>query len=337
MLIKLVVFLACVCFICNTVHSGVSVIPLVNAELGYGQSFYDENKGSQSDNYDLDIVPVITLSEYTSILPRLGLSHTGVLTPKEIEDEGSIYFDIRDSLLFLKLVTKTESGLAFRCEVGGKTELAREATDENWGEGLYDYNTNHVELSLEKKFSAPLSISFGVRPFTTVFPNYSSLAAGTTEVAELQGVHVLDTNNSETFIKFEYLLGKWFLKTRISVLNSDYPDQKVVSEKDGSFMDTKRNDKYNDFSIGFSHILSEKSLSTVDEEKKFRTFIGINIMTRTKTSNQNHFDVERIYGTEHYYDYTQTIITPSATIRFIPSNVELGLSYDIITKNIQHG
>jgi len=313
------------------------IMPLFNASLGFGNAFYLENSGTPSISYDIDYVPAVIFNEKLTLLPRLNSNYSGTMMPKEIEEEGNIYVQTWDNLLYTKIVDKLNTSWILRGELGFKSELARETADESWGSGLYDYGKTHLEVSMEKKFEKPISITFGERIYSTTFPNYRALSADSTQYSQLlSGDKVLDTASGETFIKMEWLLNRTFLACKLGATQSNYGDQKVVSIVDGHYLDTKRKDAYSNFTVGVSQLIPDFKVPLgADDEgrRKVKTFLGINYESIAKDSNQNQFDTEKIKGIGDYYDYRQTCITPSVTFRFLPANSDLSISYDVIRKN----
>jgi len=314
----------------------VKVLPLFNGFFGYGNAFYKEQSGTPSINYNIDYVPALIFSDKLTLLPRLSSTYNGTMIPLEIEEEGNIYTQLWDNLIFTKAIHRINSDWTLRGELGVKKEMARETADETWGTGLYDYSTSHLEASLERRFAAagqPITLTFGDRVFATTFPNYQSLAAGTTQYLQLAGKNVLDTGSNEIFIKAEWLLNQTFLRCQFGATQSNYSDQKIISAIDGHYLPDLRKDAYTNLSIGASQLLPSYNLpSNETGDKKFKAFLGINYESITKTSNQCLFDADKIFGEENYYSYRQNTISPSITLRFLPSNSDLSLSYDIVQK-----
>lgn len=316
--------------ICSDISAEIRVLPLVNADLSGGNSFFNGKSSSFGGNLSLDLVPVIRFSDKLSVLPRYSGKYTGSFVAMEIQDEGYLYQQIQDNIGSMKFIYKISDEIKFKTAGGYIKELLRETKDEQWGDGLYDYDSIYGETEIEKRFAnsdLPFLIGAGYRFYTMRFPNYESLASKTTSYTELIGEDVLDTDNNKIFVNSDIYLTRDMLSIwGYSYVQSKYLDQKIVTQT-GGYSTEKRTDQIHTVKCNINYAVPES-----ESKKRYRKYLGMNLEYKLRLSNQNHFDTDAVQFIENYYSYYQLKCGPSITFKFIPSDLYLSFGYELSYK-----
>ncbi len=314
-------------FLISSASAEVKFLPLVNADLMGGQSFFKGETSSFGGHCSLDLVPALRLREGTYLLPRYSVAYVGSSLAIEIEDESYLYQQIMDHALSLKLLKKKDNGGVFKLSGGYMMEYLRETRDEKWGHGLYDYGSPYGEVELGKEFEdkAMQLFSFGYRYYGMSFPNYESLASKLG--LDLSGQDVIDSDNHKIFVLTDILTKQdVFVRLGYDFLLTGYRDQKVELST-GEFSGEKRKDKSNRIECTFGYDLPAKRLGSMSGGQTMNSYLELVLAFKTKRSNQNYLDPEAIDYIEGYYDYNRFDVKPSITYKFSPLGLAVALGY----------
>ncbi len=316
------------------IEASVKVVPLLDLRLGGGNSYFEGKSSSFGGNFNLDFVPALKFGNKLSLLPRYSANYSGYRLAVELEDEESLYQETFDNLLAFKLIYKILPDLKLRTEYGYNKELLKETKDESWGKGLYDYNNPYTNIELENKFNVGDYFSFilggGARIYDIIYPNYTSLATQINK--EFMGEDVLDNENKDVFINGEIFINpNCFVKWGFTNTQSDYNDQKII-DKNGDYLEEKRNDKINNFNIGVRFNPDKEFYMDISGENVYTMYFGTDLSFKKKVSNQNHFDTDLLVYIPHYYSYNQFKLNPFINFKFMPGNTNVFLSYEFSYK-----
>lgn len=301
----------------------VKVTPVAYVSLLGGQYFLEGDRDSFAGNFNIFFSPVINFSEETALLPIYQGLYSGTRDVRELVGGGVLTREVMDNSLTVKFTKKYSDTLKGKAKVGYKMEYLKETEDEEWNDGLFDYNRIIAGLEAEKKFEKT-NLRVGYDFYIMHYPNYSSLitayqtsidTATYTEISENAGEDVLDYMTHELFIEALYLFSETFSgKVNYDIAYKDFNDQTVV-ESDGGFSSDKRKDFVHLLTLGISKELQKVSVSLHDS-------------VQYCDSNQNSYDADRTRYNEGNYDYYQNDIIPSLTFT-MGENTKLNFWWDL--------
>ncbi|MBN1383817.1 MAG: hypothetical protein JW983_02890 [Elusimicrobia bacterium] len=305
------------------IHSEVKVTPVAYVSLLGGQYFLEGERDSFAGNFDVFFSPVINFSEDTALLPIYQGIYSGTMDVTELVDGTIMTREVMDNSLTCKFTRKYSDTFKGKAKVGYKVEYLKETEDEEWNDGLFDYNRILAGLEAEKMFKRT-NLRIGYDFYIMHYPNYSSLittyetaldTATYTEISENAGEDVLDYTTHELFIEALYLFSDTFSgKIGYDIAYKYFNDQTIV-ESDGGFSSDKRNDFVHLLTLGISKELNKVSISLYDS-------------VEYNDSNQNSYDANRTQYNERYYDYFQNDVVPSITFT-MAENAKLNFWWDL--------
>ncbi|RLD17790.1 MAG: hypothetical protein DRI36_02930 [Caldiserica bacterium] len=254
------------------------VKPIIMADFGGGNSYYEGKSSSFGGNFVIDIAPVIIFNERLALLLYYKGNYQGIKSFTRLAEGGSLYQQTQNHLFLIKLLIKKQKGLKFKTKIGYKKELVRETKDESWGDGLYDYDRYNLGIEWEKR-----KVRFGYNFYYYQFPNYWSLAS---KIGLSQpGEDIYDHISNEIFwsrdgrINLEmYLVYKYFL------------DQYIVEET-ALYSNRKRWDINFEINLERFYLIFKK------------IFMVAGLSLTYNHSNQNYFDVRELMFIPNFYDY----------------------------------
>lgn len=318
-----IVFLVCV-LISTKSYSNTKDSWLINTELSFGNSYFEGTAASFGANLKLDIVPIIRLGERSLLLPRYSGIYSGTRLATEITDYGNLYQQIQDHTIAGKLIMGVGEKGKLKIEPGIKKEYSRETRDEEWGKGLYDYDSVFCQVDLENQYENSSTIGCFSRYYTLKFPNYQSLSSE--QGTEIMGDRVFDNNTLQIGVNGTLFFRnkKDFFRGSCYIAGSNYTDQKIVAS-DGSYSSEKRGDTVLNFDTRV--VFNPEKVKNIDYH------IGLKLGVRRKTSNQNHYDPDFYQFIPKFYDYSQLDLGPYFIFKLEPSDATLMLGYIYSSKN----
>jgi len=298
---------------------------LININLDGGNSIYEGETSSLSGDGGIDFIPAINFSNNTALLPYFGASYQGVQQLQQLAEGGYLYQEQLDGVFSLKLLNKLDSGYVIKPNMGYKIELLKEAKDEKWFNGLYDFHRVNAGVEVEKK-SESSCLNMGYNAYWFNFPNYESLASA---VGFYQpGKDLFDCLINEVYVKRTSPL---FKKLSIEYGNNFaykyFIDQKKTVETTG-YSSTHRYDLTDDFDLNLTYPLPEFKLWKV----RMKPLTGINYEFTYNYSNQNYWEERTLVFIKGFYNYVENGVGPSLVL-FFPEAISLSASYDFSLRN----
>ncbi|MBI4375063.1 MAG: hypothetical protein HY549_01310 [Elusimicrobia bacterium] len=299
--------------------------PFGTVQLGGNQAFFDGKPSSLGGYANLSFVPALRLSPRTSLIPRVQAGYQGINSYSQVIDEGSLLQQQMNSLAALKYIYKLSEQSKLKTEFTGKHQWLKEANNEPWGKGLYDYRYYGLSGEWEHRGSI-LKNRLGLTFSVLRYPNYQSLSSAVG--LELGGKDTLDTNDIMAFYALELPGDKQTFKGSLNFETYAYTDQKLIDSQ-GAFIAEKRLDKLATFRLGYSRYLEGRVLDWWSERPSEQTILGLDVYSKLKLSNQNHYDVEQLAFIAGFYDYITVGFSPSLAGRIAALDLILQLYYDL--------
>jgi len=322
----------------NSLIAMPKVINILNIDLFGGNSYINGQTNSFGADFVLDWVPVLEFNENFSILPRYCGTYRGNKSLLELEGGGTLYQQLQDHNISVKFLKQFPEAFSLNATLFYMLELARETTDENWLDGLYNYNNGGIDIEAKKVFFSenfPSNLSYGYSFYKTTFPNYSSLAS-TQYGQELMGGgtgignYIFDNYVNELAACFDILvMQKGIFKSSYILSNYNYPDQKVVNIS-GDYTELKRNDLLNHINVSIDFFFSEFSIGN---KFSFAPSVGTYFDFDFFDSNQNYYDVGKYRPTLKFYNYCEQRICLPLNLQFSePIDLNTSISFQHIQK-----
>ncbi|RLD18732.1 MAG: hypothetical protein DRI36_00705 [Caldiserica bacterium] len=309
--------------ICLVNLTAAEIIPVGNISFGGNASYFEGESQTKGIDFNLIYVPAIKLSERISILPGIYLNYSGAKSVQELIGGGTLYQDEAGINLNLRYIRKMRENLKLKMKTGYKWDYLRETKDEDWGEGLFDYEKFTIGVENEiKDFSVFNKFQVAIDYFTVKFPNYVTLAESTygkevsTEAAPSPGGNILDFNAIALYNRgLIYFTSNSIFNYELIYTFKDFPEQRIV-KKNGEFSDDTRSDNKVDISLLYSKYIKDIEFSW-----------GIKSNLSFNRSSQNHYDAERYEYTPNYYDYNEYTIGPVLSKNFLSLKTELTILF----------
>lgn len=309
-------------------YSAVKVIPVADFQLMTGQYFYEGSANNLAGNMFFNITPALKFSEKCSVIPGFTTSYKATKHVEDLAGGGTLFQDVLDGVGSTRFIYKPLNNLKLKLNASYKKQLRRETKDEDFTDGLFDYNKIsggvETEYSFYEKYSARIAADY----YTLKFPNYSSLESGTTAAAaglsrELVGEKVLDSNNKSGLIgataKLPYDIK---LDADYIYMKKDFKDQPLVLLT-GNLSSDQRKDK--------THIATLGITAPVLQKERIKIIVSYNDIFATHNSDQNHYDAKKTQFIENYYDYKSNYYNPAVTFllgaKLYSVTVSYGLEY----------
>jgi len=305
--------------------AAAKVVPVFNFSLLGGKYFLDGDAASFEGNASLYAASSFKFSENAEIMPIYSGYYNGTQDVEELAGGGILTRERQGHSLSLKYIYGKNFN-KIKPRISYSREYVNETNDEDWGEGLFDYNTFSAGIEFEQERPyATFTESYDF--FQVKYPNYASLISqvqtviDTTTFAELSSNAGADTmNNVNHMLTFSYT---WFpepfvMKVGYEFLYTNYPEQPVVGKPvTGSayFKSEKRKDITSTINYTLRRKIKPLNLSFSAEISYL-------------SSNQNSYDSSRTKYIGDYYSYFE--INGSPTINLSLKNgglFSVGLSW----------
>ncbi|MHB2025853.1 MAG: hypothetical protein ACYCPQ_04345 [Elusimicrobiota bacterium] len=295
-------------------QEGVEISPIYDFSILGGQNFYTGQTGSLSLDADGLIAPAIKFNDNWSLLPSLSTVYNGTRQVIDIVGGGTLFQSQWDNQAELKAVYQPDgSNWRFKPYTSFKYEFLQQSSQEQLGQGLYDYYQWDVGADAEYVYRDPFSVRFGIDYYQVHFPNYTTLESqtatsfqGQSLARELVGNYVLDSQDILLSASADApILGKLVLVGRADLLYAQYPDQHVVDNSD-NLESSLRSDVTPIIGTGIKY-----PWQIGDGIKALGAF---NVDYSYVSSNQNSFDASQTQYIPYFYNYGQLTVSPDFKI-----------------------
>jgi len=283
--------------------------PVINLSLYGGKYYLDGESASFDGKLDAFISPSIILNDNNELYPLYMGYYNGTQDVQELAGGGVLTRQRQEHTISLKYVRINDFD-KIKPRISYSKALVKETKDENWGDGLFDYNTMSVGIDFEQE--RPYGTFTESYDFSSVqYPNYASLISeaetviDTTTYSELSknaGSDILNNTNHRLAFSYTWFPEPLVMTSGFNFNYRKYDDQYIVS-KDGSF----KSDKRKDMSVGFD-LKIQKPVKPVN----LSFSAGVDYLN----SNQNSYDASRTKYIDNYYDYIQADLSPSVNFYF---------------------
>lgn len=317
---------------------GLEYIPIYSVSLMGGQYFFTLDRSNFNGNATAHVAPVVKLDEEWSVLPLYRGGYQGTKSVLDSVGSGTLFQEQMDHRVSLAgLYTPVESPWKFKPSLNYKRNFLKETKDEDWGKGLFDYETLGLGLEAEKVYRDPFSVRVGYDFYYIRFPNYQSLESkagvdpsGNPLGRETAGTNVLDTMNQQfslsASVPLPYDDPKMSLQGSYRFLWQTFPDQPIINSQGqpNPHEPYTRQDFTNNLNLALSYpraILGGKARMA----SAFSTGLAYN------GSNQNTFDAGQTRSIMDTYSYWSVSAGPSVSVSWgderRPSTAGLALTW----------
>lgn len=314
-------------------------VPVLSSWLLGGQDF-----GAGSRPRDSGLASVLAAVSFP-------LSDRWKLTPlyqgyyqatRQVIDAGgggvTLFQSRMDHRLGAKLFWEPNERYRFKFNLGSRFQYLKEATNEDWGKGLFDFRKLSGGVEWEYFYRKPHSLRLGYDYFVVTFPNYATLESrgalkinGQTVARELTGGKVLDSASHSFLAGINGSLGRrdWVWDFTYIGSMQRYPEQPLTGPT-GQLTADKRRD--------FLHEFTGSIRGWVKPRWFERLYLGLRATYSRTVSNQNNFNASDNRFFAGYYDSRTLDLLPSMILYFknplMPSKAwQLSMSYEtILTK-----
>ncbi len=288
----------------------VIVSPLYDFQVLGGQNFYTGENSSLSMDANGFVAPAIKFNDEWSLLPSFVTAYNGTRQVVDIVGGGTAFQSQWDNEAAVKAIYSPD-GSKWRLKPYSdfKYEFLQQSTQEQLGQGLYDYYQWDAGMSAEYVYHDPFSIRFGADYYAVHFPNYTSLESeaatqfqGQSLARELVGNYILDSQNALLTVSADApVKGKFIVEGQAGLLYANYPQQHLVNES-GSLDSPVRTD--------VTSILGASVKYPHQIESGVREVISFGLNYLYDSSNQNSFDATQSQYIPFFYNYGQLTVTP---------------------------
>ncbi|MBI4655795.1 MAG: hypothetical protein HY746_03495 [Elusimicrobia bacterium] len=293
-------------------HSQTKVTTIINASLLGGQYFLDDENASFEGNLNLFASPVIKFSDNVELVPLYTGYYNGTQDVQELAGGGVLTRERQNHAVSLKYVRSKDFN-KFKPRISYSISYVKETEDEDWGDGLFDYNT--MSAGIEAEQERPDAAFVESYDFYMIkYPNYSTLLSqsGTvidtatySELSVNAGTDVLDNANHKFAFKYTWFPEPLVLSGGYEFTYRTYGDQAVVAKPATGtpyFTSDKRKDLVN--AVSFSAV---RNIKPVYLRGVFRT--------TWLSSNQNSYDSSRTKYVDDNYSYLEFYLAPEMSMK----------------------
>lgn len=288
----------------------MNITPVMNFSLMGGKYYIDGDATSFNGNANLFMSPNIKLSDKHEFVPVYAGYYSGIQDIQELAGGGVLTRERQGHTISLKYIYGSNFN-KIKPRISYSKELVKETNDEDWNDGLFDYNTMSfgIEFEQERPYG---TFTQSYDYFSVKYPNYSSLISQSATVLDPitfnqlssnAGENTMDNTNHSASFAFTWFPEPWVMKAAYSFTYTDYADQAIVGDATGSsyFKSEKRKDMAN--TLKYSLWRESKPLS-----------FAMNSHFTYLNSNQNSYDTTNFKYTEDFYTYYQFGVGPSTNL-----------------------
>ena len=321
---SIMVFVSCI-LSSSVLFAEVNITPVMNLSLMGGKYYIDGDATSFEGNANLFMSPNIKISDKHEFVPVYAGYYSGVQDIQELAGGGILTRERQGHTVSFKYV-RSNNFNKIKPRISYSKEFVKETNDEEWSDGLFDYNTMSVGIEFEQERPyGTFSQSYDF--FSVKYPNYSSLISQSATVIDSTtfnqlssnaGENTMDNTNHAATFAFTWFPEPFVMKAAYSLTYTNYTDQAIVGDATGSsyFKSEKRKDMTN--TLRYSLWRDAKPLSFA--LKSHFTYLS---------SNQNSYDATNSKYTEDFYTYYQIGAGPSTSLNLKNGGLFLmGLSWE---------
>ncbi|MBU4123229.1 hypothetical protein KJ959_06080 [bacterium] len=267
------------------------IIPVGEINLTGGASFFEGESSASGGNFNIAAVPAVKFSESVVLLPGYYGNYRGSKSVYELLGGGTLYQDSMSHNFTLRLVNKLSPEHKFKLKTGYVFNYFRETTDEDWGEGLFDFEKFTLGIENETQNCMGMDKFIGSFDIMKVkFPEYASLASALYGQEVFPGTNILDFSGVNIYFRgLKKLNPKSIVDVNLNFMLKDFPDQNLIDPQ-GEYTLTKRNDRTSSLDMVYSRLFGSFSA-------------GLTLGAVVNRSNQDHFDAAAPKFVDNYYDY----------------------------------
>lgn len=293
--------------------AGVSVTPSGDISALGGKYYLDSDAASFQGRFDAFLSPAMNLGEGHDLLPVYSGSYSGTQDVQELAGGGVLTRQRQTHTFSLKYVYTDEFD-KYKPRVSWSRALVRETRDENWGKGLFDYDTLSAGFEAEQERPhGTFTESYDL--YKVAYPNYSTLlsqsqtvidTATFSELSANAGKNTMDNVNHRLALAYKWFPDPAVMEAFYDITYRNYGDQPVVARPAAgqpAFKNDKRSDLVQDLGLRVSR--SVKPL-----------FVSVGARVGWLSSGQNSYDSSRTKYIPDYYSYADAELSPSATLAF---------------------
>lgn len=276
--------------------------------LGLYSKIGGEGSVSGAD-VNLKLSPAIMLGPKDFLIPLYNGSYSRTKQAVKEVEGTRLHESFQDHNVNFAWRHRFSEEFTTKINVFGTWSYSVETKDEDWGDGLYDYEDLGVDLDLRrveraadletKKYTA--SFEF----YRRKYPNYGSLISLASVTAPEE--YEKDYRGYRLTGGYEFArTNDWSLGIDYGFLFKDFRDKKVI-DADGILTDDERDDYVHNADINYSYKINENWI------------LGIDNNYEIYDSNQNFYDSratiplnDDVY-TDSYYDYFSIALRPGIT------------------------
>lgn len=274
------------------------IIPVGEINLTGGASFFEGESSASGGNFNIAAVPAVKFSESVVLLPGYYGNYRGSKSVYELLGGGTLYQDSMSHNFTLRLINKLSPEHKFKLKTGYVFNYFRETTDEDWGEGLFDFEK--FTLGIENETQNCMGMDKFISSFDIMkvkFPEYASLASALYGQEVFPGTNILDFSGINIYFRgLKKLNAKSIVDVNLNFMLKDFPDQNLIDPQ-GEYTLTKRNDRTSSLDMVYSRLFGSFSA-------------GLTLGAVVNRSNQDHFDAAAPKFVDNYYDYNAYSVGP---------------------------
>jgi hypothetical protein len=296
-------------------------VPFLSAEFYGGRAAFsgDDVEGV---NGSLLVAPGLKVNDRLSILPVASGAYRKTRDVQELAGGGFLTQETQERSLALKGIQSLGESWKGKAYVSYKQELVKETEDEDWNDGLFDYEKRSAGFEAEREGRRFRSLRFGLDYYVTRFPNFQSLSTREFGAEIETGRDVLDFNALDGSLGADVRIGPKSLVSGYALVSTRrFYDQAIVV-RDGTFSVDKRRDAYGYLSAAYRRELPAVAVYRVNVE----SLAGVDVSYARLESDQNNYDAARTRFNPNFYDYGEIAAGPRLHFRF-RQKLGLGLSF----------
>jgi len=309
----------------SPVSAEMKITPVASVNLLGGKYYLDSDAASFQGRLDAFISPAMNLGEGHDLIPIYSGNYSGTQDIQELAGGGVLTRKRQTHTFSLKYVHTREFN-KYKPRLSYTMARIKETNDEDWGDGLFDYNT--LSLGLEAEQERPHgTFTESYDFYKTAYPNYSSLLSDSQSVFnDTTTFNELSTNAGENPMdNISHRLGfgyTWFpepltLRAGYDFTYRTYDDQAIAARPvtgQSPFKSDTRADIVQNWSIKASRAVKPM-------------FFTAGARVGWLSSNQASYDSTRQKYMEDYYSYVDVQLSPSMTMA-LKNGMQFGFSLD---------
>ena len=310
------------------------IIPIVNLDVY--STYSDANSGDDIWGVIIagSMAPVIKFSDTLYIIPLYDGSYERQKFFAHVEEGGREYNEIQHHDLSLTAKCRVMDELTISPSIFGGWDLNAETTDEDWGDGLYDYREfgSGVDFDylVHNAQENKVVLNSGCKWYFRTYPNYKALIALATATApeeDEKDFHAVEISAGCQYSKDNALS----LDLEYILLMKYFTDKKVI-DADGILEEEEREEYRNTLRLEAIYIPGPETNFQYSLTSEFAY----------NESNQNFYDsrgsaalTDDVF-TSGYFDYISFEVYPKVSYKIKSGDKTfaiIGTGYDFLIQN----